>query len=69
MSDTIDKGNWLVAAVLVLLVSLAFFAFINLKLDEAYRIPEIGQFYNPEYSQVDEDSPPAEAGYNKAMQE
>ena len=69
MSDIIDKGNWLFAAVLVLLVSLAFFAFVNVKLDAAYRIPEFGRFYNPDFSQTVGDSPQAEAAYNRAMQE
>jgi len=69
MSDIIDNGNWLFAAVLVLLVSLAFFAFVNVRLEEAYRIPELGQFYKPEFSQLDEDSPQAEAEYNKAVQQ
>ncbi|HTK38643.1 MAG TPA: tetratricopeptide repeat protein, partial [Pyrinomonadaceae bacterium] len=69
MSDIIDTGNWLFASVLVLLVSLAFFAFVNVKLNDAYRIPQFGQFYDPEYSQVDEDSPQAQAQYNKAVQE
>src|SRR4029079_2836906 len=69
MSDIIDNGNWLFAAVLVLLVSLAFFAFVNIRLEEAYRIPELGQFYKPEFSQLDEDSPQAEAEYNKAVQQ
>src|SRR5690242_17133373 len=69
MSDIIDTGNWLFASVLVLLVSLAFFAFVNVKLNDAYRIPQFGQFYDPEYSQVDEDSPLAQAQYNKAVQE
>ena len=69
MSDIIDKGNWLFAAVLVLLVSQAFFVFVNVKLDAAYRIPEFGRFYNPDFSQTDGDSPQAEAAYNRAMQE
>jgi hypothetical protein len=69
ISDIIDNGSWLFAAVLVLLVSMAFFATVNVRLDEAYRIPALGEFYHPEYSKADEDSPAAEAEYNKAIGE
>jgi Tfp pilus assembly protein PilF len=64
MSEIIDKGSWLIAAVLVLLVSLAFFLTINTKLETAYHIPTFNEFYN--YS-IDEDSPDAEAQYNKSL--
>ncbi len=66
MSEIIDKGSWLVAAVLILLVSLAFFTTINSKLQTAYHIPNLTEFYQPNY-EFDEDSSAAEAQYNKAL--
>lgn len=74
MSEILDKGSWLFAAVLVLLVSIAFFATINAKLNVAYTIPNFYEFYNPDYTMINEDSPEveaahrnAEAAYQKAM--
>jgi Tfp pilus assembly protein PilF len=64
MSEIIDKGSWLFAAVLVLLISAAFFWTINTKLQTVYRIPTVYEFYD--YS-TDYDSPEAE--YNKALAE
>ena len=46
MSEIIDKGSWLFAAVLVLIVSTAFFLTINVKLQTIYRIPTINEFYD-----------------------
>src|SRR6185295_3686313 len=68
MSEIIDKGSWLLAAGLVLLVSIVFFWTVNTKLQAAYRIPNMVEFYQPDYL-VDDDSPEAEAQYNKAMAE
>lgn len=66
MSEIIDKGSWLVAAVLVLLVSLAFFAGVNAKLEAAYRIPTPQEFYQRVYEQFEEDSPAADEAFRKA---
>jgi tetratricopeptide (TPR) repeat protein len=67
MSEIIDKGSWLFAAVAVILVSLAFFATINSRLHTAYRIPNFYEFYQPSAATItDEDSPGAEAAYNRA---
>jgi Tfp pilus assembly protein PilF len=68
MSEIIDKGSWLFAAVLVLLVSLAFFTTVNSKLETAYHIPNLTEFYQPNY-ELDEDSSEAEAQYNKSLAE
>jgi Tfp pilus assembly protein PilF len=68
MSEIIDKGSWLFAAVLVLLISMAFFLTINTKLQTAYHIPNLTEFYQPDYS-IDEDSTEAKAQYNKALAE
>lgn len=74
MSEILDKGSWFFAAVLVFLVSVAFFFTINFKLEAAYRVPDFYEFYQPNYS--DEYSPEledahknAEIAYQKAMSE
>ncbi|HSK71584.1 MAG TPA: tetratricopeptide repeat protein [Pyrinomonadaceae bacterium] len=67
MSEIIDKGSWLFAAVLVLLVSIAFFATINTKLHSAYTIPHLYEFYNPEFTYISEDSPEFETAYRDAQ--
>jgi tetratricopeptide (TPR) repeat protein len=69
MSDIIDNGSWFFAAVLVFLVSIAFFATVNSKLETAYHIPNLYEFYQPHYSTADEDSAAAEAEYKKAEAE
>jgi tetratricopeptide (TPR) repeat protein len=66
MSDLLDKGSWLLAAGLVLLVSIAFFLTVNARLQTAYHIPALTEFYQPGYS-LDEDSPEAKAQYYKAL--
>jgi hypothetical protein len=68
MSEIIDKGRWLFAAGLVLLVAVAFFSTVNAKLETAYHIPTLYEFYQPDYL-ADEDSAAAEAQYNKALAE
>lgn len=68
MSEIIDKGSWLFAAVVILLVSLAFFSSINSKLNNAYRIPNFYEFYQPSGASInDEDSSEVEAAYNRAQ--
>ena len=70
MSDIIDKGSWLFAAVAVLLVSVAFFSTVNHKLHAAYHIPELYDFYQPDYlTAANEDPRAAEAEYNRAAAE
>ena len=66
MSEIIDKGSWLFAAVLVLIVSAAFFFTINLKLQAAYSAPNFIEFYQPNYDLIDENSPAAAAEYRRA---
>ena len=69
MSEILDKGSWLFAAVLVLFVSIAFFWTVNAKLQAAYSIPAFYEFYNPDYNTIDEDSPEFQAAYRKAADE
>lgn len=75
MSDIMDGGSWLFAAAAVLIVSFAFFATINTKLDVAYHIPTFSEFYQPDLD--DEIDPKQErfrydravADYESAMAE
>ena len=66
MSEIIDKGSWFFAAVLVLLVSAAFFFTVNSKLETAYHVPAFNEFYHPNYDTFDEDSPAAAEEYKNA---
>jgi Tfp pilus assembly protein PilF len=64
MSDTMDNGSWLFAAIAVLIVSMAFFATIDAKLEAVYRIPNFNEFFQPDYDEVSESQ--AMANYNRA---
>jgi Flp pilus assembly protein TadD len=66
MSEIMDRGSWVFAAGAVLVTSMLFFASVNAKLNEAFSIQSFNEFFEKNYSQVDEDSPEAEAAYNKA---
>lgn len=66
-SEIMDKGNWLVAAGSVLIVSIGFFATVNFKLDEAYRVPSVGDYYDL-YSYEGDDPDVAAAQYEKSME-
>ena len=66
MSEIIDKGSWLFAAVLVLIVSAAFSLTINAKLQSAYSAPSFTEFYQQNYDLIDEDSPAAADEYRRA---
>lgn len=63
MSEILDKGSWFAAAVIVLIVAAAFFFTVNAKLETVYRIPDLYEFYQPNY----DDSPAAAAEYEKAF--
>lgn len=65
MSELIDKGSWLIAAMLVLIVAIGFYTTVNAKLDAAFHIPTIFEFYQPDYN-LDESETAAEARYNAA---
>ena len=67
MSEIMDKGNWVFAAMLVLVVSILFFATVNMKLNDAYRIPSLSEYYQPN-SEQDFDSPAAEAEYKRSFE-
>jgi len=66
MSEIIDRGSWLFAAVLVLLVAAAFFWTVNARLQTVYRIPAFYEFYQPDPLA---DDAAAEAAYSRAASE
>lgn len=66
MSEILDKGSWLLAAVFVVLVSITYYWTVNAKLQAAYSIPAFYEFYNPDYNATEEDSPEVQAAYRKA---
>lgn len=47
MSDIMDKGSWLFAAGVLLVVSIVFFATINAKLETAYHVPTFDEYHRP----------------------
>ncbi len=66
MSEILDKGSWFAAALIVLVVSAAFFFTVNAKLQTAYHIPEFYEFYYPNHAAEKEDSIVAEEQYDMA---
>lgn len=68
MSDIMDKGSWVFAAMTVLVVSIVFFATVNTKLHETYRIPTLNEYYQPNYETTDFDSPAAQAEYKHSYE-
>ncbi len=66
MSEILDKGNWLIAAFSVLLVSISFYWTINAKLQFVYSNPSFYEFYNPNSGVPDEDAPENRDAYRKA---
>ena len=67
MSDIMDRGSWMFAAMTVLVVSIVFFATVNTKLYEAYRIPAFEEYYQPNYDDLDPDSAAARAEYQRSV--
>lgn len=58
MSKIIDRGSWFFAAALCLLVSAAFFYTVNTKLQTAYAMPQIDNFFqwNKQLSAAENDA-------------
>ncbi|MEO8572702.1 MAG: tetratricopeptide repeat protein [Pyrinomonadaceae bacterium] len=67
MSEIMDKGSWLFAGMLVLLISIVFFATVNSKLHDLYRIPALSEYYQPD-PETDFDSPAAETEYKRSYE-
>ena len=68
MSELIDRGSWIYAAILVLLISIAFSATVNSRLDHAFRIPQFNEFYRP-VADPDDDPAAAQAEHVRASAE
>lgn len=68
-SEIMDRGNWLVAAGLALLIAIPFFATVNAKLDTAYRIPTMIDYYDPAVYEMEPDSPAFEASSKRSMED
>jgi tetratricopeptide (TPR) repeat protein len=64
MSDIMDNGSWLFSAAAVLFVSMVFFATVNTKLETAYRVPDLNEFYQPDHGELSDAQ--ARASYEKA---
>ena len=67
MSDIMDRGSWMFAAMTVLIVSIVFFATVNTRLHEAYRIPAFEEYYQPNYAEQDPDSAASQAEYQRSI--
>jgi len=67
-SEIMDRGSWLIAAGLTLVIALLFFGTINAKLNEAYRIPTVAEFIDPTMYDVDPESPTFEAQQQRSME-
>ncbi len=53
-SEIMDRGSWLIAAGIALVVSILFFFTVNAKLDTAYQMPDVADYYSDSYySEVD----------------
>lgn len=68
MSELMDRGSLIFAAALVLLVSATFFWTVNAKLNTAYTKPAFVEFYQPTFSQFEDDQTDIEREYAQAMQ-
>ena len=67
-SEIMDRGNWLIAAGLTLLVGVLFFGSVNAKLEAAYRIPTAAEYIDPAMYETDPDSPAFEAQQQRSME-
>ncbi|HEX6278606.1 MAG TPA: hypothetical protein VFZ49_01205, partial [Pyrinomonadaceae bacterium] len=55
-SEIMDRGSWLVAAGIAFVVAILFFSTVNARLDAAYRMPSVSDYYDEvHYSEIDPD--------------
>lgn len=52
-----DRGSWIIAAGICLVVGILFFGTVNARLETAYRIPSMADYYDPAIYEMDPDSP------------
>ncbi len=68
MSEIMDKGSWMFAAMAALVVAIVFFATIDVKLHDTYRIPDLSEYYQPAFTDPAADSPTAAAEYRRSFE-
>ena len=68
-SEIMDRGSWLVAASLALVVAIPFFATVNAKLDAAYRVPAFNEYIDESLYYSDLDSEVIERRHAEATRE
>jgi len=56
MSEIMDRGSWVFAAAAVIIVAMAFFATVNVRLNEAYSVQTFNDFYQENYRDADDES-------------
>lgn len=67
-SEIMDRGNWLIAVVIALAVGAGYFAAVNYRLNAAYAIPTIREFFNEDlYTETDPEL--ADKQYAEAMRQ
>ncbi len=66
MSDIMDSGSWMFAAIAVLIVSLPFFVTVNAKLETVYRVPSFAEYYQPPHEN-NADPQRTKVEYDRAM--
>lgn len=66
MSDIIDRGRWLAGIVSVLIVSGAFFATVDQRLYDTYRIASFSEFFDQSYDEDAVDPAAAKAEYDRS---
>ena len=56
-SEIMDRGSWIIAAGICLVVGILFFGTVNARLETAYRVPSMADYYDPAIYEMDPDSP------------
>lgn len=56
MSEIMDGGSWLFAAGAVAVVAFAFYATVNTKLETAYHVPSMSEYFKPDYDSTDDEN-------------
>jgi hypothetical protein len=67
-SEIMDRGSWLIAAGITLVVGILFFATVNAKLEAAYRVPVFADYYTYDTSEEDDSGLLGKRRYNDAME-
>src|SRR5688572_11644792 len=68
MSDIMDRGSWVFAAMAMLVIAIVFFATVNARLSESYRIPQLSDYYSHDPAFEETDPGKAEADYRRSLE-